>query len=71
MRVLLRNSENGSLACMEVLSASFSDEDNELTLENSETLITVSGITRGNADAAIRMLYAEGKVDLSMYESDI
>ncbi len=69
MRVLLRS--DGALHCMEVLTAAVCPEDNELTLENAETCVTVSGIVRANAEAAIRELYREGKVDLTMYPSDI
>lgn len=69
MRVLLQNS--GCLYCMEVLTASVQPEDNELVLENPESCVTVSGIGRFNAESAVRTLYSEGMVDLTMYQSDI
>jgi len=69
MRVLLNNS--GTLHCMEVVTATVCAEDHELTLENTESYVTVSGIVRANAEAAVRTLYQEGKVDLTMYQSDI
>lgn len=69
MRVLLQNS--GCLSCMEVLTASVQPEDNELVLENPESCVTVSGIGQINAERAVRTLYSEGMVDLTMYQSDI
>lgn len=69
MRALLRS--DGALHCMEVVTAAVCAGDNELTLENAESCVTVSGIVRANAEAAVRELYWEGKVDLTMYESDI
>lgn len=69
MRVLLSN--NGALHCMEVMAAEVRGEDDELVLENSESYVTVSGIVRANAEAAVRALFQEGKADLTMYQSDI
>lgn len=69
MRVLLQNS--GTLHCVEVVTASVHAEDNELILENTESYVTVSGIGRINAEIALRTLYEEGMVDLTMYQSDI
>lgn len=69
MRVLLNNC--GTLHCMEVITATVCAEDNELTLENAESYVTVSGIVRANAEAAVRTLFQEGKVDLTMYPCDI
>lgn len=69
MRVLLNNS--GELHCMEVVTASVHPEDNELILENAENYVTVSGISRINAEIAVRTLYSDGMVDLTMYRSDI
>ena len=69
MRVLL--SSNGTIHCIKVCTASVCPEDDELTLENSETVVTVSCITQANAEAAVRTLFRDGKVDLSMYPSDI
>lgn len=69
MRVLLQNS--GALHCMEVLTASVCAEDNELILENLENCVTISGIGRINAEIAVRTLYSDGMVDLTMYQSDI
>ncbi len=69
MRVLLSN--NGTIHCMEAYTALVCPENEELTLENSETFITVSGIRQREAEAAVRTLYREGMVDLSMYHSDI
>lgn len=69
MRVLLNNC--GALHCMEVITAAVSAEDDELILENAENYVTVSGIVRANAEAAVRALFQEGKADLTMYQSDI
>ena len=69
MRVLLSN--DGALHCMEVVAAEVRAEDHELVLENSESFVTVSGIVRANAEAAVRTLFQEGKADLTMYPSDI
>lgn len=69
MRVLLNNC--GALRCMEVITATVSAEDDELILENAESYVTVSGIVRANAEAAVRVLFQDGKADLTMYQSDI
>ena len=69
MRVLL--SSNGTIHCMEVCTAQIYPDSDELTLENSENSVTVSGITQRNAESAIRTLFREGAVDLSMYPSDL
>ena len=69
MRVLLNNC--GALHCMEVVTAAVSAEDDELILENEQSYVTVSGIVRANAEAAVRTLFLEGRADLTMYQSDI
>ncbi len=69
MRVLLSN--NGTIHCMEACTVLVCPENEELTLENSETFVTVSGISKREAEVAVRTLFREGKVDLSMYRSDV
>lgn len=69
MRVLLNNC--GALHCMEVVTAAVSAEDDELILENEQSYVTVSGIVRANAEAAVRTPFLEGRADLTMYQSDI
>jgi hypothetical protein len=69
MRVLLSN--NGTIHCIEAYTVLVCPENDELTLENSETFVTVSGICQRHAEAAVRTLFREGMVDLSMYRSDV
>lgn len=61
---------DGSLCCMEITKVTYDSEASELTLENMEEVVVVSGITQQSANAAIFKLYSEGKADLSAYETD-
>ena len=69
MRVLLRNEQQ--LSCMEVVTATFNPDDDELILENTENYVTVSGITAANSRSILYALFQNGTADLSMYRSDI
>ena len=71
MRVLLKDKSDNTIFVSEITGTGYDPELQELYLyANSETF-TVKRIAKINADSVVQELFAEGKSDLTLYETEI